>query len=180
MHLRNVEGGGGALEPPFTSSPLPSLTINGTSHPSSTRTVPLKSPTDSSDPSPSPLQLLLAWLVVLYRDNDDGNSRVNWGCRKDGHPSSPMAFESSLDLGNLPFQKTDTLSDALRAVTEFYSSAENVPRVVVGNKLYFDNGVNPANALSQPEKEGPQSPNNVRRFIIPAKKTTSKLTNIAC
>ncbi|KAL2753746.1 hypothetical protein ACRALDRAFT_2029510 [Sodiomyces alcalophilus JCM 7366] len=160
MHLRNVEGGGGALETPFTGHPVSPLMPNGTNHPSLTRTVPLKSTPGSNDPSPSPFDLLLAWLLVLYRDNDDGISRVNWGCRRDGSSSSPAALESSLDLGNLPFQKTDTLSGALRAVTELYSSSEKVPGLVAGNEFYFDNGVSPVNAPSQPEKATGILPNN--------------------
>ncbi|ROT40235.1 surfactin synthetase subunit 3 [Sodiomyces alkalinus F11] len=171
MHLRNVDAGGGAFEMPLTitSRPVSPPTLNGANHPSSNRTVPLKPKSlPDSSPSPSPFDLLLAWLLVLYRDNDDAISRVNWGCRRDGHPSSPAAFERFLDLGSLPFQKTDALSDARRALTELYSSSDDVPAIVVGNEFYFDNGVKTVSAPSDPEKESQRSPPNNWTYQIQA------------
>ncbi|KAK6226332.1 non-ribosomal peptide synthetase [Colletotrichum tabaci] len=139
MHLRDTEGGGTAYQENGHADGADGLT-NGTAvDPSSTRTVAVTPRTEAGGVSDFKHELLLAWLLVLYRNNDDGLSRVNWGFRtRDGQqPSS--ATHNSLSLSEAPFKNSDSISEALEVIKnlgerELDSDAQPVP------VIYFNNG----------------------------------------
>lgn len=134
MHLRNVEGGGGVAEPASTRDGLSSFTPNGTSTPSSVRTISLKNRLET------PYELLLSWLLVLFRANDDTLHQATWGLKKDAQNLTPDIRKGTIDLSNPPFQKSDSLSDAVRAVSALDTN-EGGSTFEQNNEYYFNNTI---------------------------------------
>lgn len=139
MHLRDSESGGSAYEAAPRTGPY---SYAGEAYPSSSRTIQIKS-VDVSNQSSA--EFLLAWILVLYRDNDDSLGSVNWGYADD--TSSAPEAAHALDIKSVPLAKTDSLSDVLEVTRRLSSSAadEQAQR----KTFYFNNGVAAANAPVQ-------------------------------
>ncbi|TEA22718.1 Nonribosomal peptide synthase 1 [Colletotrichum sidae] len=137
MHLRDGEGGGTAYQEPDRADG--GLT-NGSVDPSSTRTITVTSQeTSQKGVDAYRLELLLTWLLVLYRNNDDGLSRINWGFRtRDGQQPS-TATQNSLSLSEVPFNNGNSISEALQIIKELGASQSesDVQTIPV---VYFNNG----------------------------------------
>ncbi|KAG7151282.1 Nonribosomal peptide synthetase 6 like protein [Verticillium longisporum] len=101
------------------------------------------------------LELLLAWILVLYRENDDG-SQISWGARNTG--GQPSETSHSLDLSNVPFQKICSLTSALEAVQQLDPPTLE-QESTTQNTLFFNNGSEAAK--SGREKD---SQNNFREW----------------
>ncbi|KAI8298770.1 Nonribosomal peptide synthase 1 [Colletotrichum sp. SAR11_240] len=139
MHLRDGEGGGTAYQEADHANGTNGLT-NGTVDPSSTRTIAV-APRDGAetDVAAYKLELLLAWLLVLYRNNDDGLSRVNWGFRTREGQQPSSATHNSLNLSEVPFSKENSIAEALQVIKDLDANesdgeAQTVP------VIYFNNG----------------------------------------
>ncbi|OLN95333.1 Nonribosomal peptide synthetase 4-like protein 2 [Colletotrichum chlorophyti] len=138
MHLRDTEGGGTAFHEADPADGTNGLT-NGTADPSSTRTIAVTPRTETGNVIDFRHELLLTWLLFLYRNNDDGLSRVNWGFRThDGQEPSSVS-RNSLDLSEVPFNKHNSIFEALQVIKnlgadEPGSGAQTVP------VMYFNNG----------------------------------------
>ncbi|KAG7047855.1 AMP-binding enzyme [Colletotrichum scovillei] len=142
MHLRDSEGGGTAYqETGLTDGATNGLTNgNSTVNPSSTRTVVVTSRAESTaGVSDFRHELLLAWLLVLHRNNDDGLSKVNWGfrTRDDQEPSS--ATHNSLSLSEAPFKNSDSIAEALEVIKELGESGLESETQTIP-VIYFNNG----------------------------------------
>ncbi|KAK2047348.1 AMP-binding enzyme [Colletotrichum somersetense] len=138
MHLRDVDGGGTAYQEHSHSDGSNGL-INGAIHPSSTRTIAVTPRTDAGGVGDFRHELLLAWLLVLYRNNDDGLNRVNWGYRTREGQQPSSATHNSLSLSEAPFKNSDSISEALGVIKglgerELDNDAQTVP------VIYFNNG----------------------------------------
>ncbi|KAK1986036.1 AMP-binding enzyme [Colletotrichum cereale] len=138
MHLRDVDGGGTAYQENSHAAGANGLT-NGAVTPSSTRTIVVTPRTETGGVNDFRHELLLAWLLVLYRNNDDGLSRVNWGCRTRDGQQPPSTTHNSLSLSEAPFKNNDSISEALEVIKslgerELDSDAQTVP------VIYFNNG----------------------------------------
>jgi fusarinine C synthase len=132
MHLRDVESGGAAYEAaPGTGS----YSYGRGADPSSSRTVHIKSADISNQSS---AEFLLAWILVLYRENDDSLGNVNWGYTQEARsPTSQTA--NALDIKAVPLTKTDSLSEVLEA-TRRLSSPVTADQAH-SQTLFFNNGV---------------------------------------
>lgn len=140
MHLRDGESGGAAYQAagdtaPYSNSP--------SVDPSSSRTIHLKSGV------PSAAEFLLAWILVLYRDNDDSLGSVSWG-------STDTSSASSLDVKAVPFTKSDSLSSSLEAIRQLAGLAADgaLPR-----KTYFFNDA--TQSRSETQKQSQRRPHDV-------------------
>ncbi|KAF6832121.1 peptide synthetase [Colletotrichum plurivorum] len=139
MHLRDGEGGGTAFsEADRTDGP--NGLANGTVEASTTRTIAVTAPrdgTESDGVAAYTLELLLAWLLVLYRNNDDGLSRVNWGRRaRDGSPVT----SNSLNLSEVPFNNRNSVAEALEVIKALGGANEPEPGAQAIPVVYFNNG----------------------------------------
>lgn len=137
MHLRDGGSGGAAFE--SASHEAATFGLNGnlngnTAEESSSRTVALKSKTTVTAG-----ELLLAWILLLYRDNDDRSAPVNWGFLGVDQHSSP-ATKRSFDFKNLPFSRDDGLSGALQAVQQL-GEGDVSQELRAQETLYFNDGV---------------------------------------
>ncbi|KAL0940675.1 peptide synthetase [Colletotrichum truncatum] len=139
MHLRDGEGGGTAFQETDRTEGLNGL-INGTTDPSSSRSIAITPRDDAqSGVAAYTLELLLSWLLVLYRNNDDGLSRVNWGFRTGDDQQPSSTTHNSLSLSEAPFNNSNSVAEALQAikkldVNEQIGDAQTVP------VIYFNNG----------------------------------------
>ncbi|EGY22526.1 surfactin synthetase subunit 3 [Verticillium dahliae VdLs.17] len=146
MYLRrDSESGGTAVSSARTPE-------NNTS---STRTIPFTPRSEVNTTAAPKLELLLAWILVLYRENDDG-SQISWGARNTGGQSSETSH--SLDLSNVPFQKTCSLTSALEAVQQLDPPTPE-QESTTQHTLFFNNGSEAAK--SGREKD---SQNNFREW----------------
>lgn len=161
MHLRDGEGGGTAYQEADHANGANGLT-NGTVDPSSTRTIAV-APRDGAetDVAAYKLELLLAWLLVLYRNNDDGLSRVNWGFRTREGQQPSSATHNSLNLSEVPFSKENSIAEALQVIKDLDANesdgeAQTVP------VIYFNNGTPAQNGA---EKTPSKRSHDVRRPV---------------
>ncbi|KAH7366799.1 surfactin synthetase subunit 3 [Plectosphaerella cucumerina] len=137
MHLRDGESGGAAYEAaPGTAS----YSYGGGADPSSSRTVHIKSADISNQSS---AEFLLAWILVLYRENDDSLGNVNWGYAQEAR-SSTSETANALDIKAVPLTKTDSLSEMLEATRRLSSSITT--EQAHSQTLFFNNGVAEVNA----------------------------------
>lgn len=153
MHLQDSEGGGTAYGAPNSTEAY------GNSHtvdPSSSRTIHLQSGAPSNQ---SVAEFLLAWTLVLYRDNDDSLGSVNWGYSEQ---ATTLAPARALDVKALPFTKGDSLADALEAVRQLSPSDEN--STAPQHALYFNNGVEGVRVEAQ--KQTRRRPHNVSHSLL--------------
>ncbi|EEY16946.1 gramicidin S synthetase 1 [Verticillium alfalfae VaMs.102] len=125
--------------------------------PSSTRTIPFTPRSELNTTTAPKLELLLAWILVLYRENDDG-SQISWGARINGGQSSET--NHSLDLSNVPFQKNCSLTSALEAVQQLDPTTPE-QESTTQHTLLFNNGS--AATKSGREKD---SQNNFREIEV--------------
>lgn len=137
MHLRDGESGGTAYE----SAPgAGSYNYGGGADPSSSRTIHIKSADISNQSS---AEFLLAWILVLYRENDDSLGNVNWGYTQEAR-SSTSETANALDIKAVPLTKTDSLSEVLEATRRLSSSI--TAEQAHSQTLFFNNGVPEVNA----------------------------------
>ena len=130
MHLQDGESGGTAYG---VSTGAESYGYSHTIDPSSSRTIHFQSGVPSNQ---SVAEFLLAWTLVLYRDNDDSLGNVSWGHL--GHATTPKSV-NSFDVKAVPFEKSDTLEAALGCVRERSASDEST--ITPHQPLFFNNGV---------------------------------------